>query len=362
MRSENILKALESEMPFSLSREKKEALLLNILTRLDQHHRDRCGFYDAIVSSGEFSKYAGSLEQLPYIPVRIFKHLEMLSVSRENVFKTLLSSGTSGTKPSRIFLDRENAANQTKVLGATIAHLLGRERIPLLIIDNEDVLKNRETFNARTAATLGFSLHGKNIQYALDSKMQLNIDTIVSFINKHAEAKKIAVFGFTHIVWQSLVDALDHIGDDLKFPEGTLLLHGGGWKKMHDRQVDNSTFKKTIRERTGISQIHNYYGMVEQTGSIFIECDSGHLHTSNYCHVIIRDIKTHRPLAFNEQGIIQVQSVLPTSYPGHSLLTEDLGAVHGEDDCPCGRKGRYFSVYGRMQESEARGCSDVRTF
>jgi len=34
--------------------------------------------------------------------------------------------------------------------------------------------------------------------------------------------------------------------------------------------------------------------------------------------------------------------------------------VHGEDDCPCGRKGRYFSVLGRLPQVEMRGCSDTR--
>jgi len=40
-------------------------------------------------------------------------------------------------------------------------------------------------------------------------------------------------------------------------------------------------------------------------------------------------------------------------------LTEDLGRLLGEDDCPCGRKGRYFEVLGRLPKTEARGCSDA---
>ena len=50
---------------------------------------------------------------------------------------------------------------------------------------------------------------------------------------------------------------------------------------------------------------------------------------------------------------------LPRSYPGHSLLTEDLGVLLGEDDCPCGRKGKYFKVTGRVPRAEVRGCSDT---
>lgn len=60
-----------------------------------------------------------------------------------------------------------------------------------------------------------------------------------------------------------------------------------------------------------------------------------------------------------EPGIIQVVSAIPESYPGHSLLTEDEGAVLGVDDCPCGRKGKYFKINGRLRNAEIRGCSDT---
>jgi hypothetical protein len=102
--------------------------------------------------------------------------------------------------------------------------------------------------------------------------------------------------------------------------------------------------------------------MVEQVGSIFVECSQGHLHTPIYADVIIRDSLSFEPVPFGHQGLIQVLSTLPKSYPGHSLLTEDLGTILGEDDCPCGWKGKYFSVAGRLPKAELRGCSDTFAF
>ena len=83
------------------------------------------------------------------------------------------------------------------------------------------------------------------------------------------------------------------------------------------------------------------------------------MHTS-----IFSDVITRRPIDFSEcvigePGIIQVVSTIPESYPGHSLLTEDEGAIEGIDDCPCGRKGKYFRIKGRLQNAEIRGCSDT---
>ena len=98
--------------------------------------------------------------------------------------------------------------------------------------------------------------------------------------------------------------------------------------------------------------------MVEQTGSIFLECEYGFFHTSIFSEIYIRDHNLN--LAPNKKiGLIQILSLLPLSYPGHNILTEDLGLIIGTDDCKCGRKGKYFLVTGRVPGTENRGCSDV---
>ena len=98
--------------------------------------------------------------------------------------------------------------------------------------------------------------------------------------------------------------------------------------------------------------------MVEQTGSIFFECEYGKFHSSLYSEVFIRDneLKLNK---LKKEGLIQVLSLLPLSYPGHNILTEDLGKIDGVDNCKCRRKGKYFSVIGRAANTENRGCSDV---
>ena len=40
-------------------------------------------------------------------------------------------------------------------------------------------------------------------------------------------------------------------------------------------------------------------------------------------------------------------------------IGEDEGIILGEDDCPCGRKGKYFKILGRLKDAEIRGCSDT---
>ena len=134
---------------------------------------------------------------------------------------------------------------------------------------------------------------------------------------------------------------------------------GGGWKKLVSESISQDEFKKKMNETFGIRHFLDHYAMVEQTGCIYAECECGHLHASNYSDVFIRDANDFSVKGIGEKGIIQTVSVLPHSYPGHSLLTEDEGMILGEDDCPCGRKGKYIQILGRMKSAELRGCSDT---
>ena len=99
-------------------------------------------------------------------------------------------------------------------------------------------------------------------------------------------------------------------------------------------------FLKTIQNVCGVNKIINYYGMVEQTG-LFLECENGFFHTSNFSDIFIRN-KNYSLCDLNESGLVQLISLLPKSYPGHNILTDDIGEVIGIDDCKCGRKENTF--------------------
>ncbi len=342
--------------PYEQSKKDKEAWLLPYFRNLVSMHTKQCQDYGKILDSLNWTKYIESIEDIPFIPVRLFKELELKSIPDEDVFKVLKSSGTSGQSPSKIFIDKNVADNQRKVLTRLMTQFTGAQRLPMLIIDSKATLKDPKSFSARGAGILGFSMFGKNITYALDKDMHVDLETIEGFLTRHKDSD-ILLFGFTSIIYQYFYEML--VKNDVKLNmERALLIHGGGWKKLADRAITNEQFKSELFEVAGISRVMNYYGMIEQTGSIFFECEHGHFHTSIFSDILIRDDDL-RAVPFGQKGMIQLLSAIPTSYPGHSILTEDVGEIIGEDDCPCGRKGKYFKVYGRIKNAEIRGCSDT---
>lgn len=348
---------LKSE-PFAESSESKNGSFLSVLNSLTEFHMDNCLEYGKIVRIVHpFRGLPSVLTDVPFIPVRLFKSLDMRSVPQESVMKTMTSSGTTGQQVSRIYLDRHTALAQTRALTQIMASVIGKGRHPMLIADTESVVKDRNQFSARGAGIRGFSMFGRDVEYMLDEKMEIRVDAVQEFLFRHS-GQPVFVFGFTYMVWEHICEELARRGKRLDLSRG-ILLHGGGWKKLASLNIDNDTFRNRALEVLGLEKVVNYYGMVEQTGSIFPECEHGRLHCSAYADILVRDPMTLKEVPDGTEGILQLLSVLPMSYPGHSILTEDLGLITGRDDCPCGRQGRTFAVLGRLKDAEIRGCSDT---
>ncbi len=344
--------------PYCLDKTQKSKLLTEELKNLTEFHQQHCQAYDNMLKGLNYKREnVYSYEDLPFLPVSLFKSLTLKSISDAEVFKTMTSSGTTGQAVSKIFLDKETAAKQQKTLVKIVSAFTGASRLPMLIIDSPSVVKNRLMFSARGAGILGFSIFGADRTYALNDEMEIDFDAIEAFLARH-QGQKILLFGFTFMIWQHFYKELLKSDRKIDLSQG-ILIHGGGWKKLISEAVSPAEFQKRLTDVCGLSDIHDYYGMVEQTGCIYMQCEHGHLHASNFSDIIIRNPKDFSVASFGEKGIVQVVSLLPESYPGHSLLTEDEGVVLGEDDCPCGRKGKYFKILGRLKNAEIRGCSDT---
>lgn len=344
--------------PYSWNAEKKRNMLNERIRELTVKHSKNCQLYRNILSSAGFDtdgKY--EYDQVPFLPVRLFKDLELKSVDEDEIFKTMTSSGTTGQSVSKIFLDRDTSINQQKAMVKIVSSFTGSERMPMLIIDSPSVLKNRAMFSARGAGILGFSMFGREKLYALNDDMELKYEEISDFLDRN-NGKKILVFGFTFMIWQHFYKELKRQKRSLDLSNG-IMIHGGGWKKLKDEAVSSEVFRESLYDVCGIQHVSDYYGMVEQTGCIYMECECGHLHASIYSDIITRRVKDFSIADYGEKGIIEVVSTIPESYPGHVLLTEDEGVILGEDDCPCGRLGKYFAVHGRLKNAEIRGCSDT---
>ena len=344
--------------PYSLDKQAKDRMLTKELMDLTRHHRDHCPEYKNFLEMlGYNESKVSTLADIPFFPVRMFKEFELMSIEPKDVFKRITSSGTTGQRVSKIFVDKETAMIQQKVMLKILSNFWGKGRLPMLVVDSPEIVKNRTRFTARGSAIMGLQFAARETVFVLNDDMTLNVEKLRMFTEKY-QGKPYLIFGFTFLVWKHFYQELLHLNEHFDLSEA-FLMTGGGWKKLESEAVSHEEFKKRLQEVCGILHFLDHYGMVEQTGAIYAECECGHLHASIYSDVIIRDHRDFSPLPIGKRGIIQVASALPRSYPGHALLTEDEGIVLGEDDCPCGRKGKYIQILGRIKSAELRGCSDT---
>ena len=207
------LSTLLQYKPYSTARTEKRALYAGLLTELTQFHREHCPEYGRLLDAlGCPAHMDCTVESTPMLPVSLFKELELRSIPEGEVFKTLTSSGTTGQRVSRIFLDGATSACQQQALCQIMSDFLGERRLPFLVLDSRQVLRNRAMFSARGAGILGFSIFGTRPCYALDEHMELDLDGVRAFLEEH-QGETIFLFGFTFIIWKHVVRALEERGE-----------------------------------------------------------------------------------------------------------------------------------------------------
>lgn len=233
------------ELPeYSIDNSKKRTLLLSELSELTKFHYSNCLPYKNILNNldinteHEFQK----IEDVPYLPVRLFKSQKIKSIPDTEVLKVLTSSGTTGQQVSQIALNKETSMLQVKALASIITSYIGNKRLPMIIIDTDATIKNKSSLSARGAGLVGLSNFGRNHFFALDENMELKVGELISYLEKN-KSESILIFGFTFMVWQYLFKKLKDININVDL-SSAILIHSGGWKKLQEQAVSNKIFKK----------------------------------------------------------------------------------------------------------------------
>ncbi|MBF0110562.1 MAG: acyl-CoA reductase [Magnetococcales bacterium] len=336
-----------------------------------RHHFQQCPPYRryCLRRGIDFSDPLTDLTTLPWLPVHAFKLLggRLLSVSGDEVRVRLQSSGTSGIA-STVMIDRLTAKRQTRAMSLSIGEAIGSRRRPFFFMD-VDPRGHLVHLKARGAAVLGYLNHASEAVFGLEPDAKSGGETFILDEERfHASLERWrrdgtppVIFGFTYMLHQSVLVPLHRAGRRFSLPEGSQVLHIGGWKKLRDQAVGPERFKEMIFQILGIppERVVDVYGFTEQMGVNYPDCVAGVKHPPAVARVIVRDPLTLEPVPDGVEGILQFLTPIPHSYPGNSVLTDDLGRILGRDRCRCGREGVRFAVTGRVAKAEVRGCGDV---
>ena len=90
--------------PYSLDRDAKRKMLNERIGELTRYHYEHCELYRKMMDAvGLDINNLPEYDELPFLPVRLFKEFELRSVPKEEIAKTMTSSGTTGQQKSHFF-------------------------------------------------------------------------------------------------------------------------------------------------------------------------------------------------------------------------------------------------------------------
>ena len=299
-----------------------------------------------------------SVDELPPVAVSVFKELgfNLNSVPREELTLALQSSATSGI-PSTVVIDKITAKRQGKAMVKVVSEFIGKERKPFLIMDIDPRSASRKLLGARFAAVTGYLKFASKVGYFLKADENglsyFDVEGIQAFIKELPSGQPVVVFGFTYILYQHVLKSILESDVRLHLPEGSKIIHIGGWKKLESEKISKELFNEQLARCFGIcpEDVIDIYGFTEQMGLNYPDCACGCKHASSYVKVLARDTVTRSVLPAGKEGMLEFITPIPHSYPGNVVLTDDIGILE-DSPCPYGRPGQRFRIVGRLKKAE----------
>lgn len=273
-----------------------------------------------------------STKQIPFLPIEFFKTHEVITGEflPEAVFK---SSGTSGLTTSSHFIkdlslyEKSFLTNFYNCFGApedyTFLALLPSylERKDSSLIYMMEKLIERSNDNRS-----GFYLNATTGLFELLSKL-------------NSENKKHILVGVTF----ALLDFQKKSSGDFS---STIIMETGGMKGRKKEMIREEVHEE-LKNKFGVKKIYSEYGMTELLSQAYSKGD-GNLLTPQWMKVFIREPNDPLEiLASNQSGAINIID-LANIHSCAFIATDDLGRINFDGS---------FSVSGRMDSSDVRGCN-----
>ena len=329
------------------------------------YHIRHCPAYRRICEAEGFSpnrlNTIDDLEKIPVLPTLFFKRHHVSSMPAWRQAFQVTSSGTSGSH-SRVGFDWGCVlAEVPMVLWLGFYHKLVSPKPARYVIlgykpGRQDRMGVARTMFGLThfAPPVGrfYALKWRGGGYALD------LDGAVKALARWARGPlPVRIVAFPSYLWFGM-ERLEELGLSVRLPKGSKILLAGGWKQHYAQEVDKSLLYALARKVLGVGEedIHEFFGAVEHP-VFFNACKRHHFHVPAYSRVIIRDVRTLKPLPMGEVGLVNLITPLLNATPAASVMTDDLGALTPGESCGCGLKSPYLTILGRAGLNDITTCA-----
>ena len=284
--------------------------------------------YASLILKGETPD---NIFEIPFLPIEFFK-IEQVICQGKGVEEVFLSSGTTGDQSKHLVAEM---SIYKKSYLKTFQQFYGD-------IQEYCILALLPSYREREGSSLIYmvddlitkSKHPKSGFY-FDNLAELT-DTITELEGK---GQKIILFGVTY----ALLDLAEEFPQKL---EHTIIMETGGMKGKR-KELLKEEIHAILKTAFTTKNIHSEYGMTELLSQAYSK-GNGIFESPNWMKIFIRDVND--PLSIlenNKTGGINIID-LANIYSCPFIATQDLGKVN---------ENSTFSVLGRFENSDVRGCN-----
>lgn len=140
----------------------------------------------------------------------------------------------------------------------------------------------------------------------------------------------------------ALLDFAENFPQQLKH---TIVMETGGMKGRR-KEMTRAEVHAILTSKLGVPTVHSEYGMTELLSQAYSKGE-GVFECPSWMKVMVRDEEDPLGMRTTGRGVIQVID-LANLYSCSFIATEDLGQVYSDGS---------FEVWGRLDNSDIRGCS-----
>ena len=170
-------------------------------------------------------------------------------------------------------------------------------------------------------------------------------DALATFL-RPARQEPVLLFGFTYIVWTRFLLEAERSRAAVSRPAG----RASALRRLEEVDRRRPSPRRSLPGASAAcsaarrGQILDFYGMVEQVGTVLVDCEAGHKHAPAFADFIIRRPGTLAPVDPGETGIIEILSTLPDQLSRPGPVDRRPGRAGGRGRLPLRTQGTATSV------------------
>ena len=271
------------------------------------------------------------IEEIPFLPIELFKSRKILSGKSEGTEIIFSSSGTTGALTSKHHVSKLNIYERS--FSAAFARLYGSP-------SDFRILALLPSYLERTGSSLIYMVDKliKDSDHPDSGFFLADFDRLRRILSTKTERQTLLI-GVSFAL-------LDFIEEKRVNPENTIVMETGGMKGRR-KEITREELHAQLQRGFGLDCIHSEYGMTELLSQAYSQ-GKGIFHCPPWMKVIARD--PNDPLTILPSGhsgglnVIDLANIHSCSF----IATSDLGRVHHDGS---------FEILGRFDYSDLRGCN-----